>query len=215
MFDVVTEHRNAYVTARQKAKALLANGKKRQEAEAAFTHQVIPALNSYRETWQKFIDLQNDAMQQSIKQSHEAYATGRRIAILLMFVMLGFAVLASVTVTRSITIPIQQVVELAQHIAEARQSATPGEIFTPAVAAAFRSMISSTMQGTRAKRIRRSLAGAEPVRMELRVNEPYPNSVPLQSTPPSLLLNLPKYRYVENKENLLTLDDPELFGDEP
>jgi methyl-accepting chemotaxis protein len=117
MFDVVTEHRNAYVTARQKAKTLLANGKKRQEAEAAFTHEVIPALNTYRAQWQKFIDLQNDAMQQSIKQSHEAYATGRRIAILLMFVMLGFAVLASVTVTRSITIPIQQVVEQAQHIA--------------------------------------------------------------------------------------------------
>ena len=30
-----------------------------------------------------------------------------------------------------------------------------------------------------------------------------------------LLLNLPKYRYVETKEHLLTLDDPELFGDEP
>lgn len=30
-----------------------------------------------------------------------------------------------------------------------------------------------------------------------------------------LLLNLPKYRYVEKKENLESLDDPELFGDEP
>jgi ferric-dicitrate binding protein FerR (iron transport regulator) len=30
-----------------------------------------------------------------------------------------------------------------------------------------------------------------------------------------LLLNLPKYRYVETKEHLLSLDDPELFGDEP
>ena len=117
MFELVTERRKAYVTARQYAKTLLANGKKRQEAEAAFTHEVIPALNTYRETWQKFIDLQNDAMQQSIKQSQEAYATGRRIALLLMLVTLGVAVLASVTVTRSITIPIQQVVEQAQHIA--------------------------------------------------------------------------------------------------
>jgi anti-sigma factor RsiW len=30
-----------------------------------------------------------------------------------------------------------------------------------------------------------------------------------------LLQNLPKYRYVESKENLLSLDDPELFGEEP
>jgi len=116
-FDAVTEHRKAYVTARQKAKTLLANGKKRQEAEAAFAHEVIPALNTYRAEWQKFIDLQNDAMQQSTKQSQEAYAAGRRIALVLMFVTLSFAVLASVTVTRSITIPIQQVVEQAQHIA--------------------------------------------------------------------------------------------------
>ena len=116
-FDAVTEHRTAYVTARQKAKTLLANGKKRQEAETAFTHEVIPALNSYRAEWQKFIDLQNEAMQQSAKQSQEAYAAGRRIALVLMFVTLGFAVLASVTVTRSITIPIQQAVEQAQHIA--------------------------------------------------------------------------------------------------
>ena len=30
-----------------------------------------------------------------------------------------------------------------------------------------------------------------------------------------LLLNLPKYRYVEKKENLESLDDAELFGDDP
>jgi methyl-accepting chemotaxis protein len=116
LFEVVTENRKAYVSARQNAKALLAD-KKRDQAEAAFTHEVIPALNAYRATWEKFIDLQTDAMQQSIKQGHEAYATGRRLALVLMFVTLGLAVLASVTVTRSITIPIQQAVEQAQHIA--------------------------------------------------------------------------------------------------
>jgi len=116
LFDVVSENRNAYVSARQKAKALLAE-KKREQAEAAFAHEVIPALNTYRASWQTFIDLQTDAMQQSMKQSHEAYAAGRRVALLLMFVTLGLAVLASVTVTRSITIPIQQAVEQAQHIA--------------------------------------------------------------------------------------------------
>ena len=30
-----------------------------------------------------------------------------------------------------------------------------------------------------------------------------------------LLQNLPKYRYVESKENLASLEDPELFGEEP
>jgi hypothetical protein len=46
------------------------------------------------------------------------------------------------------------------------------------------------MQGPEAQRIRKSLEHAEPVQGQLRVNAPYP-SVPLQSTPPSLLLNLP------------------------
>ncbi len=41
-------------------------------------------------------------------------------------------------------------------------------------------------------RIRRSLAAAEPVQMEARVNEVYPHHVPLQTMPPTLLLSLPK-----------------------
>jgi len=116
LFDVVTEDRKAYVTARQKAKALLAD-KKRDQAQAVLAHEVVPALNTYRATWEKFIDLQTDAMQESIRQSQEAYATGRRVAILFMFFTLVLATLASIGVTRSITIPIQQAVAQAQHIA--------------------------------------------------------------------------------------------------
>jgi methyl-accepting chemotaxis protein len=116
LFEVVTANRNAYVSARQKAKNLLSDNK-RAQAEAVFTHEVIPALDVYRASWGKFIDLQNDAMQQSMKESHDAYAAGRRIALVLMFLTLGLAVVASVTVTRSITIPIQQAVKQAQYIA--------------------------------------------------------------------------------------------------
>lgn len=116
LFETVTENRNAYVSARQKAKTLLAD-KKREQALAVLTHEVIPVLNTYRASWEKFIDLQNDAMQQSMKESHDAYTAGRRIAIVLMFVTLGLAVLASVAVTRSISVPIQQAVKQAQCIA--------------------------------------------------------------------------------------------------
>ena len=116
LFETVTENRKAYVSARQKAKALLAD-KKREQSQSVLAHEVIPALDTYRASWEKFIDLQNDAMQQSMKESHDAYTNGRRIAIVLMFVTLGLAVLASVGVTRSITIPIQQAVKQAQYIA--------------------------------------------------------------------------------------------------
>ena len=94
--------------------------------------------------------------------------------------------------TRSVQAIADHQRELARRIAEARAAAAPGEIFTPEIAAEFRRLIGLTMQGSRARRIRRSLAGAEPVEMALRVNDAYPNRIPLQSTPPSLLLNLPK-----------------------
>ncbi len=39
--------------------------------------------------------------------------------------------------------------------------------------------------------IRQSLRSAEPVQLHLKINERYPESVPLQTTPPSLLEYLP------------------------
>ncbi|HLY20154.1 MAG TPA: hypothetical protein VKR61_23160, partial [Bryobacteraceae bacterium] len=56
----------------------------------------------------------------------------------------------------------------------------------------FRRLIGLTLQAE-APRIRRSLHRAEPVQLhDLRVDRSYPEGVPLQSTPPTILLNLPK-----------------------
>jgi hypothetical protein len=81
---------------------------------------------------------------------------------------------------------------LAPKIREARKEAKRGDIFTPSIEAEFRRLIGITMKGERAARIRASLHHAEPVQLTLAVNQVYPRSVPLQSTPPSLLLNLPE-----------------------
>lgn len=82
---------------------------------------------------------------------------------------------------------------LAHHIRELRRGARRGDIFTPEVSTEFRRLIGITMQGEEATRIRRSLRRAEPVHLgTLRINRDYPEGVPLQSTPPTLLLNLPK-----------------------
>jgi methyl-accepting chemotaxis protein len=116
MFEVVTQDRQAYISARNKAKALLAD-KKRDQAMAALREDVIPALDKYRAMWQKFIDLQAASMQQSMKESQEAYAVGRRIALLLLAVTLFLATIAAISVTKSITVPIEQAVEHAQRIA--------------------------------------------------------------------------------------------------
>jgi hypothetical protein len=70
--------------------------------------------------------------------------------------------------------------------------AKQGDIFTPEIAAEFRRLIGDSMLGHRAARVEKSLQHAEPVALKLRVNDAYPAGIPLQSTPPTLLTNLPK-----------------------
>ncbi|MGB0043299.1 MAG: methyl-accepting chemotaxis protein, partial [Terriglobales bacterium] len=115
-FEIVTQDRQAYISARQKAKALLAD-KKRDLALAALSEDVIPALDKYRASWQKFIDIQTAAMGQSMKESQDAYALGRRVALLLLVITLILSTLAAFSVTKSITVPIKHAVEHAERIA--------------------------------------------------------------------------------------------------
>jgi hypothetical protein len=81
--------------------------------------------------------------------------------------------------------------ELANKVRVARAGAKQGEIFTPPVAEYFRHQIAASLAGPHGKEILVSLQHSEPVKMELQINESYPQNVPLQSTPPTLLLNLP------------------------
>lgn len=84
-------------------------------------------------------------------------------------------------------------VRLAEKVKRARAGAKQGDIFTPHIAEYFRKQIAATLAGPEGPRIRASLRRAEPVNdVKLEVNKPYPNGAPLQSTPPSLLLNLPR-----------------------
>jgi methyl-accepting chemotaxis protein len=116
LFDVVTQNRTAYVNERQKAKKLLLD-KKRDQAMAALINNVLPALAVYRASWIKFIDLQSAAVQQSIKNSAAAYNKGRQIALGVLFLTLLLAGAGAITVTKSITAPIEQAVEHAEAIA--------------------------------------------------------------------------------------------------
>ena len=120
LFAAVMQDREAYKVARQKAKKLLMD-KKRDQALAVLSDEVIPVLDAYRAEWGKFINLQTAAMQQSIKESQDTYAMGRRIALLLLVGTLVLSTFAAFSVTRSITLPIQQAVKYAESIAGALQ----------------------------------------------------------------------------------------------
>jgi hypothetical protein len=100
--------------------------------------------------------------------------------------------------------------ELAARIGKLRASAKQGDIFTPAIRAEFRRLIKIADSGARASEIRRTLNRAEPVHLQFHVNDAYPTSVPLQSTPATLLRNLPalpkqlEYRVIDH--NLILRD---------
>lgn len=82
--------------------------------------------------------------------------------------------------------------QLKTRIQQARANARQGDIFTPAVAAYFRKQLAIAFRGPTGARVLASLRRAEPVKGRLQVNQAYPEGIPLQSMPPSLLLKLPK-----------------------
>ena len=79
---------------------------------------------------------------------------------------------------------------LVSNIRAARPDAKQGDVFTPEISQEFKRLIAMTMQGPDAAKVRASLRHAEPVgKVPLQANVVYPQHVPLQSSPPSLLLN--------------------------
>jgi hypothetical protein len=95
--------------------------------------------------------------------------------------------------------------ELAAKIRALRPQAKQGDIFTPEITGLFQRLIASALNGPDGDKIRKSYEHAEPAavrHLHLEVNQGYPDGIPLQSMPPSLLLNLPplpkelEYRFV-------------------
>jgi hypothetical protein len=84
--------------------------------------------------------------------------------------------------------------ELGKRIRAARQNAQRGDIFSPEIAARFRTLIVLAMQGGNAGPIRQSLKSTEPPEAPglLGVNAQLPDRLPMPSTPPTILLNLPR-----------------------
>jgi hypothetical protein len=82
--------------------------------------------------------------------------------------------------------------ELANRVRVARAGVKQGEIFTPRIAGYVRRQIAKTLNGPHGRDVLASLHRSEPVNIQLQINQSYPENLPLQSTPASLLLNLPE-----------------------
>jgi|SRR5579863_1140563 len=100
-------------------------------------------------------------------------------------------------------------IQLRHAIRDARKGAREGDIFTPEISTEIRRLIAIAMHPD-GPQIRQSLRSSEPVQLHLAINEKYPDGVPLQTTPPSLLENLPalppEIEYRITGQDLVLLD---------
>lgn len=81
---------------------------------------------------------------------------------------------------------------LAARIETARHGIKQGALFSPQVSQLFKRLISMAYQASGPEKVGTSLRHDEPVHdVPMKINGPYPEQVPLQTTPPSILLNLP------------------------
>jgi hypothetical protein len=83
---------------------------------------------------------------------------------------------------------------LARKIAQARSGARQGDIFTDEVARQFRRIIRGEFQGPEGKLARKTILPEDPSKavVRLHVNDVYPETLPLTTTPPTLLSKLPQ-----------------------
>lgn len=108
--------------------------------------------------------------------------------------------------------------QLRARVQAARAQAKQGDIFTPSVAAYLRKQIAEAFNGPAGARVLASLRRAEPVKIKVHINQPYPEGIPLQSMPATLLMKLPKlpkdleYRIV-NRDLVLLDTAPNLVVD--
>jgi hypothetical protein len=105
---------------------------------------------------------------------------------------------------------------LAARIRTARAAAKPGDILTPEVRNKFRRLMYPVVQGTTGREVKEALKEDvkekdEPsAKVPLKVNAAYPEGTALPTTPPQVLMNLPKlpeeleYRIVDR--NLIIRD---------
>jgi hypothetical protein len=94
----------------------------------------------------------------------------------------------------------------AEAIRGARAQAAPGDIFTPATQRRIRQVVRGQMKGSQGTAAKQTAKDGNPVYegkpVPLKVNASYPDSAPLSTMPPGLLLRMPElpkvleYRFV-------------------
>ena len=100
---------------------------------------------------------------------------------------------------------------MAARIRAARATAKHGDVFTPAISAKFRQLLSPELKGDDGRDAKAILKDDAPVNVPFKVNAKYPDGATVPTVPASLLLNLPtlpeplQYRIIGG--HLILLDE--------
>ena len=99
---------------------------------------------------------------------------------------------------------------LAALIQAARAEAKRGDVFTPQMAAFAKGLLNRVFAGPDGKQLLSSIMDENPVDIQLKINQRYPNDVPFATMPPEVLRALPElpeeleYRFIG--DDLILLD---------
>jgi methyl-accepting chemotaxis protein len=117
LMDDIQKARQQYTQHRQKLIDLIQHQKKTEAADYFFT-EVIPTQDKYFETVKNMVEFQSSLMTKNAEQSENASSS----AILFMFALSGITIVLStvfaILITRSITRPLNQAVDVASAVAE-------------------------------------------------------------------------------------------------
>ena len=110
----VDQTRAAFVDAMVALRELAAKGDKEAASDFAMK-KFIPARRANVKAWDDFAKYQSDQVDESVKESNDAYQSGRSLMMVMVGVALFTALLIAFLVTRSITSPVSG---MANHLAD-------------------------------------------------------------------------------------------------
>jgi methyl-accepting chemotaxis protein len=117
LFLHTRDKRNAFVESFVKARTLLLQNK-RDEAVTAVLRDVGPAIRAHTQAWDTFVGYQGGKMEEAARDATTLYRNARTAVLVIIAGALVLAAFLAFLVTRSITVPIAQVIDIAQRIAK-------------------------------------------------------------------------------------------------
>ena len=126
IFKAVEEARAAYNGPRDKLRELI----KQQQKDVAIEHLftvVIPAQDKYFQVLDQFVSLQKSLMEQGVAESNQTAASAITLMLSLSGVAIVLCIIAAWWVTRSITRPLNEAVDVASAVAQGDLTVQIGE----------------------------------------------------------------------------------------